>query len=315
LGCAGFGLLRGLSSAGSEPGPIAYWLTDRDANLVIGLDENLIEVRELELPSPLRAQARDLGGAWIAHTPQGTPLSPQVLVELGPEGVALSSTPVQALLDLSTLDGGDALAVELGSDGSQRVLQVRGGTLPLVLARLPGVTCVAGARWRVLIGTSVGDLQLLPAAGAIGIGSKRVHLGGSLVDVAAASDGWWALDAAGGAGGSRLIRLDAELSLRWEVRCGVAALSLIPDVRRDRVWLADVNEPSLRRFGPGGELELALDALPTAGLDRGLAMSNGGALLVAPGALLRIDDRGRLSPGQGGFDFLTDVASAGGAGH
>ena len=132
------------------------------------------------------------------------------------------------------------------------------------------------------------------------------------------ADGWWCLDVTQG---GRLVRLGPDLSERWSVAVAIQPLHLVPVPGEERVWLASATQPHARRYGPGGQLELDLEDLPLSGLDRGLAWgvrpaspgrrgprASGGVLLVAPGALLHLDAAGQLAPGQGGFDYLVDVA-------
>ena len=102
--------------------------------------------------------------------------------------------------------------------------------------------------------------------------------------------------------------MGADLEREWSAPTGLAALQLAPVPGAEQVWLADVSEPRVRRFGAGGVLELELDPAPLSGLQRGAADGSGAVLLTAPGALLAYDGWGAARPGQGGFTYLTDVA-------
>ncbi|HUR28569.1 MAG TPA: hypothetical protein VM509_10310, partial [Planctomycetota bacterium] len=110
-------------------------------------------------------------------------------------------------------------------------------------------------------------------------------------------------------GYGRLALFDAALAVRWSRSVGLHALHFAPERGTERVWIADATEPRVRRFGPGGLLEIDRPDMPLGGLDRACATASGTALFTAPGALLALDALGQNAPGQAGFDFLVDVAS------
>jgi hypothetical protein len=136
----------------------------------------------------------------------------------------------------------------------------------------------------------------------------EARLGGSIADLAAGPEpgSVWALDAAGPV---RLLLLAPDLTLRWQAVLPHPAAHVAPVPGEERAWISALDEPCVLRYGPGGSLELERCGLPLGGLDRALTLE-GGLLLAVGGAVLRIDARGALQPGQGGFALLTDLAPA-----
>lgn len=305
IGSSGAG--GGEAATVPPPGPIAVWATDRDGGEVYGLDASLHVALHFPLAWPVEVEACRDGGAWILRPGNGSPIGTWRLDRIAADGTQIAEVSLGTCLDLDVLDGRDALVIELGTGagGADRVLRLgtHGSLQPLHEA--PGLVCVADSRGSVAVGTTQGDVIRLERA-ANGDLLDRVHLGGEIGDLAPGP--WpgslWALDVTGSA---RLILLDADLAVRWSVPVGLHALHLAPVPGEERVWIADSTEPIVRRFGPGGVIELDRRDLPLLGLDRAAAWIDGGALLAAPGAILRIDAAGRILPGQGGFAFLVDL--------
>jgi hypothetical protein len=133
-----------------------------------------------------------------------------------------------------------------------------------------------------------------------------IQLRGAVLDLARGPEPGSAFALAGG--GSELVRLGPDLGLRWQVALPVSARHLAAVAGVERVWIVDTSAARVLRYGPGGALELDRAGLPLAGLDRALPWIDGGVLLPAPGAILHLDARGHLAPGQGGFNFLVDLA-------
>lgn len=289
------------------PGPVALWATDRDGGVVYGLDANLIVARQVQLAWPVEVEACRDGGAWALRAGNGSPAGTYRLDRIARDGSLVTEVTLGTCLDLAGLDGRDALVIELGSGpgGADRALRLETEGGLHVLLEAPGLLCVADSRGSVAVGTQAGGvMRLHPAAnGAV---LDRVQLGGQIGDLAPGP--WpgslWALDVTGN---GRLVLLDADLSIRWSAPIGLRSLHLAPVPGEERIWIADTTEPIVRRFGPGGVLELDRQGLPLTGLDRAVAWSAGGVLLAAPGAILRLDAAGALQPGQGGFAFLVDL--------
>jgi hypothetical protein len=282
---------------------VAAWVADRDGGRAVALGPRLERVRAVALHHPVRVAARADGGAWVVEARAGSPVGPHALTRLAEDGRA--ATPPLSLgpvLDLACLDGEDALAVELAS-GS--VVRVDAAGSARTITTVSGATAVTGRAERALVGADDGRLVLFDAGPVPALLAVR-DVGGEIGDVrpGPTAETWWALDVAGG----QVLLVDDDLDPIWTRSAGVAALHVAPVAREERVWLIDANEPHALRYGPTGALELSVADLPLGGLDRGAATGDGGLLLIAPGAVLRLDGDGRLVDSQGGFDFLTDLS-------
>jgi len=103
---------------------------------------------------------------------------------------------------------------------------------------------------------------------------------------------------------SRLRRSLADLDLDAE---GIPLLAPCPE--RGGVWLVNPRGEAVR-FDAAGRVR-ARGASPLPGVEGCVATEEGGVLLALPGAIVRLDFRGRPCPGQGGFDFLVALAREG----
>lgn len=298
------------ASARDAPGPPRYFVADRDAGEVVALDADLLVVRKYAFALPVEIETRRDGGLWVAGATHGGPLGPHCLRRLEAGGRVAVEIRIGPVLDLDTLDGGPALVVSALPDGAREALLVHSAGASLALSNDADLACIAGAGTRVAVGTGRGVLRIHDASG--GAVLQRRELGGALGDVAAGPESgtWWVLDARGGPDERRILLLGPDLSTRWERRVGLLAHRLGPVPAEERVWVVDSAAPLARRFGPGGALEVPLARLELSGCERVLARSSAGAVFAAPGALLVIDAAGRPLPGQGGFDFLVDVAES-----
>ncbi|MCE9593260.1 MAG: hypothetical protein K8S98_03605 [Planctomycetes bacterium] len=285
------------------PGPATTWVADRDADAVIGLDDELIETKRIEIESPIEVERRSDGATWVVSARDAHPLGPHDLVLYDREGGRSAAAVFGPVLDLERV-GDDALVVER-KDGNGRVVRVDSDGRSQVLLELATARCAAGCGSVVAVGTDDGAVWLVEASGPRAV-FRRQRFGGLIGDLAPGPEPgtWWVLDIARA---GRLGLLEPDLSSRWTVDTGLHALHLAPVRGLERVWLADTTEPVARRYGAGGVLELDVRDLPLGGLDRAAAFDDGGASLAAPGAVLRLDSAGRIRPGQGGFDFLVDV--------
>jgi len=315
---AGLALTRGLTlrqvAVRTEPGPVAVWVADRDGHQVVGLDARAFVALRVPIRFPVDLEPRADGGLWVVSAPAGHPLTPHRLGRLDRAGCLRAAAELGTFLDLATLDGGDALVVDRDGTGRARLRRVRADGADEVLAYPAQARCTAGAGGRVLVGTDRGWLVLFdlerPRAGAV----RRRWGGGTVEDVAPAPEGgWWVLTTNAAAPRERrVLRLDDELRTLREVPLGARNVRLAPVPGAERVWLVDLERPLAWLLGPHGRVQVGEVALAHAGLERAAATRDGGLFVVAPGAVMRLDARGRRRPGQGGFEFLVDVALADG---
>lgn len=306
VGAALIGASRG-GSASPAPGPVALWATDRDAHELYGLDENLVITRSVQLGWPLLVRACTGGGVWVLRSGNSTSNFGHRLDRLTRAGDLVTEITIGISIDLDTLDGGDALVIELGggANGASRALRFgREGSLYVLLER-SGLTCISDSRSSAVVGTDDGRVLRLDPDRADTI-LDSVLLGGEIGDIARGPEpgSLWVLDVTGN---RKLFLLDPDLSVRWSASVGLKALHVAPVPGEERVWLADTTEPIVRRLGPAGAIEIHRSGLALLGLDRALAWGAGGVLLAAPGGILHLDAAGQTAPGQGGFNFLIDL--------
>jgi hypothetical protein len=187
---------------------------------------------------------------------------------------------------LGVLEGEQALVLEHTDPSTTWLTRVRreGSKFPLLSRN--DLACVCGSRGTVIVeiqlGGTIGDVAAGPTAGSV-----------------------WALDVQGT---GRLFLLDEKLAIRWAAGVGFSARHLGAVPGEERVWIADTSSPRVVRIGASGVTEIDRGNLPLQGLDRVLAWTQGGALVLAPGAIMRLDAQGQIAPGQGGFAWLSDAA-------
>src|SRR5262245_39969269 len=273
---------RDLTQGPAPPPVIAAWAADRDAGVVYGLAADLTIELQVPLAWPTDVRPCGDGGAWVLRAGNGNPAGTYRLDRLARDGGLVAEVSLGACVDLDVADGRDALVIELGrgANGADRALRLETEGSLHVLYEAPGLECVAASRASVVVGTRTGRVVRIAEDGTVLGGAE---LGGEIGDLAAGPrpGSLWVLDVAGGA---RLLLLELDLQPRWSVATGVSALHVIPVPGKERAWLADTTEPIVRRFGPGGALELDRRGLPLTGLDRGTAWSDGSVLVAAPGA-------------------------------
>ncbi len=326
-----------------EPGAVALWVADREGQSLLGLDGDLYVVETRRASWPVGVLTGQGGRLWTVEAPQATPLGDHRLAQWAAGGELLWEAELGPVLDLAADGAGRVLVVEMGTGSGEgnrllladpeAALVAEGGGEDLVeLLSGPLINCAAGEAGMVLVGTGDGRLLVLRHSAPSRV-LRVLEVGGQVGDVAPVGwpsgsaahpragappvapagasaqepggNGWWILDVATP---GRLLRLDADLGVAWELPTGIRPAHLIPDAGRGCVWAADVNEPFVRRWGVDGSLELNLGDLPLGGLDRGVVLG-GGIVLTAPGALLRLDGTGGVLPGQGGFHFPVDLAA------
>ncbi|MCY2960362.1 MAG: hypothetical protein NTY35_09370 [Planctomycetota bacterium] len=289
----------------AAPGETVLWAADRDASRVYGLDADLYLTRRLPVDWPLDVEPAGDGGLWVLRAETGSAASTQRLDRFDAAGALVTELWIERAADLDVLAGGEqALVVEVRAGALPRLVRVRteGSLFPLI--ERDGLACVSGERESAVLGTRSGEvLRVHAITGGV---LASANLGGHLADLAAgpAPGMVWALD---DSGPGRILLLAADLTVRWSAPLPRPARHLAPVRGEERVWVANTEEPCVVRFGPGGAVELDRCGLPLPGLDRALAW-RGGVLVTAVGAILRLDQGGNLRPGQGGFDFVSDLA-------
>jgi hypothetical protein len=297
---------RGEAEGAPRARPIALWVADRDSQRICALDSDLLVERSFACPHPLAVRARRDGGCWVLRGERELASRAQRLERRNARGETVLTVGVDACAVLSETARDDALLIEIRnvshSDRAWRVQE--DGTMIPILER-EGLACLAASSDDVVLGTTDGSLVRVDARRPGEIGLER-RPGGRIIDLAPGPyEGTsWALEECQGI---RLALLEQDLSVRWSVRVDLSAAHLAPIPGEERVWLCDALDPRARRFGPRGRLEIDARGLPLLGIDRAVAWSDGGAVIAAPGALLHLDGAGHLRPGQGGFEYLSDL--------
>ncbi len=287
-----------------------YVAADRDAGQLVFLDSDLLEVARRSMPYALEVEPRSDGRLWSVSASALGPLGPHVLRRVDLNGVVDVELAIGPLFDLACADGEVALLVVGRSDGQREALEVTSSGAVRQLEVGLSLAAVAANGSRALVAGHDGWLRshsLAPGAPA----PLARHFGGVIADVAAGPlrNGFYVLDVAGSVAQRRLALVAEDLSTVWVRSIGCGALHLCVSGDRRRVWLADGGARFARRFGADGGLEVPFVALPLAGVERGAAHDDGGVVFAAPGALVRLAPDASPLPGQGGFDFLVDVAA------
>lgn len=313
--CLAGALIAGASQvAGSTRGPVHVWAADRDAHRVVGLDRGLFVVREIAIGWPLAVESRADGGLWVLRSGNGTASFGMRLDAIEPDGTVANETYLEPCAAMALAAGRDALVVEkapaagqrdrawrVEPDGSARVLLEDRDLAAIVHA--PSTVVPSS----VILGALDGRILRVDDSGNRVVLAQTV-LPGAWGDLAAGpyAGSAFALDVSP----ARVLAfLGPDLGARWTVAVGFDARHLGAVAGEERVWVADASGARIRRYGPGGKLELDR-TLAQIALDRPLALPDGGALFAAPGAILRVDSAGRPMPGQGGFTWLGDLALA-----
>jgi hypothetical protein len=264
----------------------------------VGLDRDLFVSRIAYLSRPVALAAGEDGELWCVVARGDGPDGPHAIlsartgveVPLGGRPLGLAAGNRQALV---LLEGArEAEVWRVGARGAAHLV-----------ARVSAGTCIAVRGDQILVGDARGGVNLLDRRGA-----RRVHLGGEVLAVAAGTgSSWWALIASPRV---RLVSLSADLVKQRVSHTDLENATLAVVGSSGSAWLVAGRERRALRIGPDGRVERSLSDLPLAGLIAGAATEDGGLLLLAPGAVLRVDSAGRVDRGQGGFGFLVDMALA-----
>lgn len=308
LAC-GLGLAYATSWSGAPapraPGRVCWWIADRDAHQLVGLDRDLHVALRHELRWPVLVAARADGGVWVARALERGPHGAHELVRFDAYAQPHERYELPAVRALCAADGARAWVLSAAGAGPAQLLHIEPGREPRSIAHFAGaqLLCALSAT-ELAIGSGAGRLWLVDAAGDV---RAERRLEGALAALAPGPSAGqcWALERAADA---RLWLFGAKLEPLRVLRTGLEGGRLASERGAERVWVADARRRHARRFGAHGRLELDWTDVPLAGLMAGSAESGGGGLWLAPGALLRVDARGGLAPGQGGFGHAHDLA-------
>ncbi len=289
----------------TPPGDVVVWAADRDGSRVFGLDSELRVARRIPVDFPLDVEPSHDGGLWVLRAETALSTATHRLDRFDATGALVTELWIERVVDLDILAAGEkALIVELRAGSLPRLVRVSTEGSVFTLIERPQLRSVVGERASAIVGTSSGAVFRIHAvSGAV---LAVVQVGGNIVDLApgpAAGEVWALDDALGG----RILLLDPSLAVRSSAPLVRTAAHLAGIRGEERAWVAGTTQPCVTRYGPGGTTELDRCDLPLGGFDRTLAWRDG-VLVTAVGAILRLDREGKLRPGQGGFDFLVDLA-------
>lgn len=296
-------------SSGSVDAPVRVWAADRDGQRVVGLDGNLIAVREIPIGWPLAVEARDDGGLWVLRSGNATSSFGMRLTSFSARFEQENETYLERASDLALIDGRDALAIEngVGASGADRLWRIAPDGHSRLLLEHAALVCVAPfAAGEVLVATANSLVRL--EIGAVPRVLARASLTLRCVDLAPGPRPGtsFVLDVGPPC---RLLLIGSDLAPLWSAAVGFEAHEIVGVPGAERAWLGDAIGARARRFGPGGALERDL-VLSMLAPEHGVEWLGGGALFATPGAVLRIDSQGQALPGQGGFQWLSDLARA-----
>lgn len=290
---------------------VRWWVSDRGAQAVVGLDRELFVAASVPWPWPVGLEVAP-GGLWVlaaseGHAGGGHRLS-RVRVDRG-AWAEVGALELDRVLDLAAAPDGGVLWLERPAAQAARL---RLGRLDRAdraraIEAPAGSTCLAAAPAGVLVGTEGGATWLLRAGRGSARWARGPGAGGSTLDVlAGAEGGWWVL--AESAAGLELSALGPDLALRFSMPLAGAGGRLAAGAGGVLVATDGAGARGLW-VGQDGAVR-SIGALPLRGV-RAVLATGGGALIACPGALLRWGPDGRALPGQGGFDHLSDLAPAG----
>jgi len=282
------------------------WAADRDGGQLYSLDSNLLVLRVVAVPAPVRVVALGDGGALVVSAPAG-PLGTHWVRTVSAEGVLGAGSAFEPVFDLVAA-GGERVVLVTGEAGlgapRRAVLFERGRTR--ILAAPPRVTAAAFDGARLALLGEQGALDVVdPGRPDAALHSARPSARGFAV-AADGRGGWWYLERGPGA---RLVRLTGALALDSARDLGDFAPSLLArDARGDAVWLCDPLTGRLQAVdGSGGALSAQV-LEPGAPPVRLVPLPRGGFLAPAVGALLAFDSAARPVACQGGFTYLVDAS-------
>lgn len=281
---------------------VTTWLADRDGDRVFGLDaDHLLRTRQT-LRRPLRVEARRDGGVWVVHA-HGRKDEPHALTRLDEWGVPAATVALEEVRDLASWRGREALVLEHGRGGMDRVLRISGSGRTRTLFEGSELSAIAAEGDRVYIANRAGVVRALDLLSEDIVLTQAPCGGRPVLALEVVPSAIWLLS---GGEETTLTRLDTALRARSSTRVQLTAETLIA-ARDGSVWVPDRTRPTLGRFHGSGLFDRQVRS-ELVGLGRGISGPDGEVWVVAPGALLIWDAQGEPRPGQGGFEFLVDVS-------
>lgn len=282
------------------------WAADRDGGQLYALDSNLLVLRAVAVPAPVRVVALGDGGALVVSAPAG-PLGPHRMHAVSATGVLGPGSTFEPVLDLVAAGGGRVVLVtgEPGLDAPRRaVLFERGRTRNLAAPPRVAAAAFDGARLALL--GEQGALDVVdPGQPDAALFSARPSTGGAAV-AADGRGGWWYLERGPGA---RLVRLKGDLAVESAWDLGDFAPSLLAaDPHTGWVWLFEDGSGRLEAWDRRGSRHVAQGLEFAASPTRLVTRAGGGMWAPSGGALFALDGLGRPAASQGGFTYLVDAS-------
>ena len=305
---------------------ISLWVADRDAQAVIGLNRGLLHRLCVPVAHPVALAPATNGGLWVVSA-LGASRHGRVFewLRLDEHGQVLARGELH-----------DFLCLRAAPDGGAWILSRRGSVLEHFSgggpARLRNGVHVGGSH-----GTGVGTVgvyqpevravqwepESFDHARAIAVNrAGQVFVNGddegfelfeegqcvdcagvieSALDMCCAGGDWWILT------DQLLLGLSAELDLAemYEIR-GAGSRLIASDYHRG-VWLLDRKGLSVKLYEREGRVRLQRE-WGQSGASMGFELDAGALLIATPGALLVLDETGRIRASQGGFREIVDLA-------
>jgi hypothetical protein len=286
-----------------HPGPVCWWVADRDAGRLVGLDAELFETREIPCEAPLELAVRADGGLFVLGGTRPWGSGARWLHSFDVQGMLLARIPLAGAEGLAVVGGEEAAVlaggrlVLFGPNGAERMVR-----------EAPGARALAVRGGELVLGDGAGRVALYSRAwqGAL---LAEVELGAGVVALAQGpAGGSWALLDGGGAE-RRLVLLGHDLEVLRELSIGPLGTWICPLEQRGgwELWVATKGEKQVLCMDVQ-RLDPVLLDLPLAASGAPVAAPAGGFLAPAAGAVLAFGPRGELIRSQGGFDYA--VASA-----
>lgn len=322
-----------LAAAGrfdSTPRSAGFLAADRGGQQLIELDRQLGVRRWISAPNPIRLVTR--GGdvrpdgapeAWWIESVGGNPLGPHRLHALDAPLVgdsqahseqAVHWTPAGGewtyLRDLAVDSSGTAFVLSGALSTSQgEVWRVQRGAAPIQIGAFAGASKIQADAGDLWIGAGNGSLWRVSDTGDVIAESTA----GAEVHALAVRGGvLWSLDSAG-----ELRRWGPDLQECWRLDLGMTpgVLTVGDD---EHAWVTAEGQSFAVRVRPDGRIDVSTheiggdawtSAVSPLGSSPHSGRANSDVLGAAPGYLLMVDATGQALASQGGFHYLSDVAT------